>query len=283
MAGVERLLLSDECDKEPNDGDPTVLTLGGIGLVTLAVFTIVELRVAEPMIDMRLFQNRLFASTNVVQFIGFAGLTGGLFLLPLVLQSPATLGLGAFESGLATFPMALGVVIMAQVGSRIYPRVGPRRLLMLGLGGVTLTTLAFVTLDTGTSIWWVRGVMFARGCFFSFLLVSLQTATFATISPQKMGRASAASNAMRQVGASFGVALLATVLTSRLTHYGVVPGPGAGTAAAFEAFDDAFIVAALITAAGMIAALLVNDKEAAISMRAQEMSPETAEAVAAGH
>jgi MFS family permease len=239
--------------------------------------------VAEPMIDMRLFQNRLFASTNVVQFIGFAGLTGGLFLLPLVLQSPATLGLGAFESGLATFPQALGVVAMVQVGSRIYPRVGPRRLLMLGLGGVTLTTLAFVTLDTDTSIWWIRGVMFARGCFFSFLLVSLQTATFATISLQKMGRASAASNAMRQVGASFGVALLATVLTSRLTHYGTSLAPDGDTAATFEAFDDAFIVAALITAAGMIAALLVNDKEAAVSMRAQEMAPETAEAVTAGH
>ena len=100
-----------------------------------------------------------------------------------------------------------------------------------------------------------------------------------------MGRASAVSNAMRQVGASFGVALLATVLTSRLAHYGVVPGPGADTAAAFEAFDDAFIVAALITAAGMVAAYFVSDKDAAVSMRAQEVPPAGTEGVpiAAGH
>jgi EmrB/QacA subfamily drug resistance transporter len=261
--------------------DPTVLTLGAIGLVILAVFTFVELRTAEPMIDMRLFQNRLFASTNVVQFIGFAGLTGGLFLLPLVLQSPATLGLGAFESGLATFPQALGVVTMVQVGSRVYPRVGPRRLLMLGLAGVTATTLAFVALDTDTNLWAVRGVMFLRGCFFSFLLVSLQTATFATISAQMMGRASAVSNAMRQVGASFGVALLATVLTSRLNHYDTSLAPGANTQATFEAFDDAFIVAAIITAAGILAAYFVSDRDAAVSMRpadieAQELAPEFA-------
>ncbi len=256
-------------------GDPTVLALGAAGLVTLAAFAIVELRTAEPMIDMRLFQNRLFSATNVVQFVGFAGLMGGLFLLPLVLQSPATMGLGAFESGLTTFPQAIGVVTMVQVSSRLYPRVGPRRLLMIGLGGVSLTMLTFVWLDTDTNLWFVRGAMFARGCFFSFLLVSLQTATFATISPAMMGRASAISSAGRQVGASFGVALLATVLTSRLTHYGGGLEPGSNTAATFDAFDDAFIVASAITAIGMVAAFFVSDKDAAVSMRQAPAPPAT--------
>jgi EmrB/QacA subfamily drug resistance transporter len=258
--------------------DPLVLALGGIGLAILAVFTLVELRTPEPMIDVRLFKNRLFAAANAVQLIAFAGLMGGLFLLPLFLQSPATMGLGAFESGLTTFPQAIGVVTMVQVSSRLYPRVGPRRLLLIGLGGVTLTTLAFLAVDVGTDLWFVRGIMFARGCFFSFILICLQTATFATIELPMMGRASAISSAGRQVGASLGVALLATVLTSRLSAHDSSLAPGSDTSAAVDAFHEAFTVAALLTIAGMLAALLINDEDAAVSMGRPEAVPEEEDA-----
>jgi len=248
-------------------GDPQVLLFGGIGILLLVVFAAFELRTEHPMIDMRLFKNKLFAVSNFVQMIGFAGLMGGLFLLPLMLQSPATKGLGAFESGLTTFPQAIGVVMMVQLSGRIYNRVGPRRMMTLGLAGVSITTLAFVFIDLGTNLWWVRGIMFARGCFFSFMLVSLQTATFATISPVLMGRASAISSAGRQVGASFGVALLATVLTSRLSSHNTSLAPGANTVAAITSFHEAFIAAVILTLVGAVVALIfVDDREAAVSM-----------------
>ncbi len=268
--------------------DPTVIAFGSAGLLLLAAFTLVELRTAEPMIDMRLFQNRLFAMANAVQLIAFAGLTGGLFVLPLMLQSPATMGLGAFDSGLTTFPQAIGIVMMVQISSRMYPRVGPRRLLVAGLLGVTLTTLAFLLVDVGTNLWWIRGIMFVRGCFFSFILICLQTATFATIAPQMMGRASAISSADRQVGASFGVALVATVLTSRLSANGTSLGPGADSGATVEAFHEAFFVAATLTFAGAGIALLINDKDAAASMKQTAATGPPAEerlmaGVAGGH
>jgi MFS family permease len=197
---------------------------------------------------------------------------GGLFLLPLLLQ--AEMGLSPFQSGLTTFPQAIGVVMMVQVGSRVYSRVGPRRLLMLGLAGISATTLAFLWVDLETSQWTIRGIMFARGCFFSFLLISLQTATFATVSPAMMGRASAISSAGRQVGASFGVALMATVLTSRLSAHDTALGPAADTSAALDAFHEAFIAATVVAVIGMAASLLVNDKDAAVSMRIQETAPD---------
>jgi MFS family permease len=138
-------------------------------------------------------------------------------------------------------------------------------MMTLGLAGVSLTTLAFVFVDLGTNLWWIRGIMFARGCFFSFMLVSLQTATFATISPMMMGRASAISSAGRQVGASFGVALLATVLTSRLSAHDTSLIPR--SAPAITAFHEAFIVATVLTIFGaVVAAILIDDKQAAVSM-----------------
>ncbi len=249
-------------------GDPRALGFGGAGLATLVAFTLVELRTREPMIDMRLFTNKLFAATNAVQMIGFAGLMGGLFLLPLMLQAPSTRGLGAFESGLTTFPQAIGVVTMVQVTGRIYPIVGPRRMLMVGLTGVALTTTAFYFVGLGTDLWFIRGIMFLRGCSFAFMLIALQTATFATITPQLMGRASAISSAGRQVGASFGVALLATVLTNRLSHHGTsLYVPGADSDAAITSFHEAFLVASALTIIGAAAAFFVSDREAAVTMR----------------
>jgi len=286
-AGLGTLMYALAEAGEKGLDDPAVLAFGIPGLVILAAFTIVELRVPEPMIDMRLFTNKLFAAANAVQMIAFAGLMGGLFLLPLFLQSPATRGLGALESGLATFPQAIGVVTMTQISSRVYPIIGPRRMMSFGLMGITITTGMFLFVDVGTSLWWIRAIMFARGAFFAFLIVCLQTVTYATISPAKMGRASAVSNAGRQVGASFGVALLATVLTARLISHDTTLAPGGDANAAVDAFHEAFIVACVITVIGSVVALFVSDKEAAVSMRTVEVPPEPEEGagvpVSAGH
>ncbi len=248
-------------------GDSRVISSGLPGLLLLGLFTIVELRVAEPMIDVRLFRNRLFSAANTVQLVGQGGLIGALFLLPLLLQ--AEMGFTPLESGLATFPQAIGVITMVQIASRLYHRIGPRRLMMGGMFGATLTTLAFLFVGLGTDPWWIRGIMFARGLSFALVLVSLQTATFATISPPDMGRASAIFNAGRQVAASLGVAVLAAALTNRLAAHDTVlgPPPAGNPGIALDAFHEAFLAAAILTIFGLVASLLISDKEAAPSMQ----------------
>src|SRR3990172_11787640 len=106
--------------------DGRVALFGTAGLALLAVFTLVELRAAEPMIDVRLFCDKLFRAANTVQFMGQGGLLGALLL-------QAEMGLGPLESGLTTFPQALGVFIVAQPAGRVYRRVGPRRMMMAGM------------------------------------------------------------------------------------------------------------------------------------------------------
>lgn len=260
-------------------GDPTVLGFGLSGLTVLLVFALLELRTAEPMIDIRLFGNRLFTAANIVQLVGQGGLMGALFLVPILLQ--AEMGFTPLESGLATFPQALGVVSMMQVAGRAYGRVGPRRLMMLGMFGATLTTLAFLLVDFETSAWWIRLIMFLRGWAFALVLVSLQTATFATIAPREMGRASAVFNALRQVAASFGVALSATILTSRLSANDATLGNPATRDGALTAFHESFLVAAGLTILGILAALLVSDREAAPTMHRGPMAASVEESTPA--
>ena len=92
------------------------------------------------MIDVRLFKNRLFRACSAAQFVGMIGFSASLFLLPIMLQ--AERGMSPFQSGLTTFPMAIGVMLMAQPTSRFYRIVGPRRLIAGPLIRRKLTVLA---------------------------------------------------------------------------------------------------------------------------------------------
>ena len=246
--------------------DIRVLASGLPGLALLAGFCIVELRTDEPLIDIRLLGDKLFRAANTVQFAGFAGYAGALFLLPLLLQ--AEMGFSPLESGLITFPQAIGVAMMVLPVNRLYRRVGPRRLVMIGTAGGTLTTLAFLLVDLETSRWWIQLIMLARGWSFAFALVPMQAVAFATISSELTGRASAIFNAGRQVAASFGVALLGTVLTNRLTHHGATPlGNPFTRDGALLAFHDAFLAASIVLTIAIAAAFLISDRAAAHAMR----------------
>ena len=246
--------------------DTRVLAAGLPGLALIAAFCLVELRTAEPLIDVRLLRDSLFRAANTIQFAGFAGYAGTLFLLPLLLQ--AEMGFSPLDSGLITFPQAIGVAIMVLPVNRLYKRVGPRRLVMIGTAVGTLSTLAFLLVDLNTSRSWIQLIMLVRGFAFAFALVPIQAVAFATISSENTGRASAIFNAGRQVAASFGVALLGTVLTNRLTHYQAVPlGNPFTRDGALLAFHDAFFAATIVVGLAVVAALLISDRKAAHTMR----------------
>jgi EmrB/QacA subfamily drug resistance transporter len=246
-------------------GNQRVLLFGTGGLVLTAVFALVELRTKLPMIDVHLLRDKLFRAANAVQFLVMSSYLGALFLLPLFLQEEK--GMSPLKSGLTTFPQAVGVAMMAQLAGRLYPRIGPRRMMMAGMTGVALTSLAFLMVDLQTSQGWIQLIMLARGWSFALALVPLHAATFATIRSADTGRASAVFNANRQVAASLGVALLGTVLTNRLTHFGSALGNTATNHGAVLAFHDAFIVAAALAVVGIFLSLFLDDKEAARALQ----------------
>jgi EmrB/QacA subfamily drug resistance transporter len=244
--------------------DDRVILFGVAGIALLTALVMVELRTAEPMLDMRLFKNKMFATANGVQMIAQGGLQGALFLLPLFLQLER--GMSPLQSGLTTFPQAIGMVLMLPLSSRMYKRVGPRRMMMAGMTGCAVATFAFLGVGLDSSSWWIRVIMLGRGCSFALVLIPLQAATFSTILPHQTGRASAIFNSGRQVAASLGVALMGTTLAHRLVTHGSQLGDPATRGGALMAFHDAFFVAGAITLVGMAAALLIDDREAAASM-----------------
>jgi EmrB/QacA subfamily drug resistance transporter len=236
--------------------------LGGIVLLVLLV--LIELRQRSPILHLRLYGDRMFRNANLAMFMVFAMLLGVLFLLPLFLQQLR--GLSAFVSGLTTAPQALGLLLMSQVASRVYPRVGPRRMLTVALGGVVMTSSLFLLVGLGTSLWWIRAIMFLRGIFMSFAFIASQAATFSTISSEETGRASALFNTNRQVAASLGVAVLATVLSEEMKTRPLGTGLAAMQHAQLFAYHVAFAASIIFGLLGIIFALRIHDEDAASSM-----------------
>jgi EmrB/QacA subfamily drug resistance transporter len=250
-------------------GSTKVIGTGVVGLLSFALLVFIELRIPEPMLQLRLYKDRLFRSTNIAMFAASGSLIGLLFLLPLFLQELR--GLSALQSGLATFPQAIGFMLMARVAGRAYPKYGPRRMLIFGLTFTAVVTTGFVFVDLDTSLWVIRFLMLGRGMGMAFAFIPVQAASFATIPPSDTGRASSLFSTQRQVGAAFGVALLATILSTRTTALVADALPHGDIAilnAQVTAFHQAFFASALLAGAGIIAAMFVRDSDAISTMQA---------------
>ena len=146
LSGLGLGLLMYGVSEGPNLGwqKPEVLATIAAGLVLLAAMVVVELRSPAPMVDLRLLKNRLFRSGNGVMVLASIAFLGTLYAISLYYQDGR--GLSALGSGLSTFPEAIGVMAGAQLASRVlYPRLGPRRHITIGLIG-TAASIGLLTL-----------------------------------------------------------------------------------------------------------------------------------------
>jgi EmrB/QacA subfamily drug resistance transporter len=241
-----------------------VLVTIAIGVVLLVAMVVVELRVAEPIVALRLLGNRLFRSSNGVMVLASIAFLGSLYAISLYYQDGR--GLTALNSGLSTFPEAFGVMAGAQIASRfLYPRLGPRRHITLGLVGVAVTIGALALLGPGSSLWWPRLLMFALGLAMGQVFVPLQAAAFATITPAATGKASTMFNALRQLGGAVGVAVLTTAIVLVGPLHVVAGHPVAN----LTAFRVAFLVGAAFALLAIPSALSIRDSDAARTIPAR--------------
>jgi EmrB/QacA subfamily drug resistance transporter len=239
-------------------GSAEVLATVAAGAVLLAAMVAVELRTAEPIVALRLLGNRLFRSSTGVMLLASIAFLGTLYVISLYYQDGR--GLSALASGLSTFPEAIGVMLGAQLASRVlYPQLGPRRHIALGLAGTGLSIGLLALLGPHSSLWWPRLLMFTLGLAMAQVFVPSQAAAFATISPAATGSASTMFNTVRQLGGAVGVALFTTAIVLVGTTHRVAGQQVANLAA----YRVAFLVAAAFCLAGIASALSIHDSDAA--------------------
>ena len=238
-----------------------ICLVGGVCLGIALV--LVENRTQDPLLALRLFREPVFRVTNIISVFSTASFFGLILLMPLMLQSVR--GLSAASSGLTTFPQALGVIIMSQVVRALYPKIGPRRLLIGGLTIAGLLMLCLLATSDSTNLCVYRALLFGRGMCLAFVFIPLQAAGFSTIQFADTGRASSLFSTQRQVASSLGIAVLITLLESQL--HGIGSLAGASTSDLYNSYKVPFFWCAMFAFIAALASLFLDDKKVLAVLR----------------
>jgi EmrB/QacA subfamily drug resistance transporter len=232
-------------------GSAYTLSILGVAAVLLAVFTFIQLKAAHtPLVPFRLFRSRSVSGSNLVMFLVGAAFFSMWYFLSLYLQN--VLGYGALKTGLAFLPMAIAIIIGAQVSSRLLPKIGVRPLLLTGTG-LLVVGFGWLAQIGSASHYWDH--VFGPGCIISLaigiLFTPLASAATSGVHFSEAGLASGVLNTARQMGGSIGLAVLATIAVDRTR---AVLGGGHGSAATAAAFASGYARAfALAAILGMVA------------------------------
>ncbi len=214
-----------------------VPVLLGLALVTAFVFH--ARRARSPLIDVNLFRKRPFAAGAATTFCIGMGLFGALFLLPLYYQGAR--GQSPLGAGLLLAPQGVGAAIMMPFAGWLTDKVGPGRVVLVGLGLVVAGTLPFAAAGTSTSDPLLALSLVVRGIGLGASTMPAMAGAYATLDAAAMARAASVLNVMKRVGGSLGVALLAVVLEHQLPGAGgsVAERP-ASSAVVADSFEKSF-------------------------------------------
>jgi DHA2 family multidrug resistance protein len=196
---------------------PYILVCFAVSTIALAVFITAELIVKEPLIDLRLFKNHNFAISNLILFVFGLGMFGSTFLLPLYLQN--SLGYTAVQSGAVFLPIGFIQGGVSPIAGGLSNKTGPKILILIGLVLFAISFYINSFLSFLTEHSYIMMSLYFRGFGLGMIFTPLTAVSMLEISHEKMGQATSIFNIIRQLGGSFGVAILATILTTRVNYH----------------------------------------------------------------
>lgn len=232
--------------------------------VALAVFILVERRVREPMVDLSLFQRKLFALGSSAALLAFLAISANSFLLPFYLQ--LILHFSPAQAGLMMTPTSLMIAIVAPVSGWLSDRMGARLLSSLGLTIVCLALFSLSRLDTSSGYHDVLFRLVALGIGQGMFQSPNNSSVFGSVPRERYGVVGGFLSMMRNVGMVLGTGLAASLLSTGLVatvghvniamlgHAGAL-NTGAVVAGFMVGMERAYLVSALLAGAGILASL----------------------------
>ncbi|MGD0339870.1 MAG: DHA2 family efflux MFS transporter permease subunit [Bacteroidota bacterium] len=203
---------------------PFIVTCFFISAISLIVFLVTELSVMHPLIELRLMKNVNFGITNGILFIFGLGMFGSTFLLPLYLQN--SLGYTALQAGAVFLPVGILQAIMAPISGYVSDRINPKIPAAIGIVLLAISLYLNGSLSLYSEQHDIMLPLIIRGFAMGMLFTPLSTIALSEIPRHKIAQASGQFNVIRQLGGSFGVAIMGTLLTRRIfyhsTEYGQV-------------------------------------------------------------
>ena len=196
---------------------PYILICFAVAIVALAVFITNELTVKEPMIDLRLLKDRNFGLSTLTLMIFSMGMFGSTFLLPIYMQT--SLGYTAVQAGSVFLPVGIIQGIISPISGRVSDKFSAKLPILIGVVLLALSFYMNSFLSFLTERSYIMLSLYVRGLALGLVFTPLSAVALLSIPREKMAQASGVSNTVRQLGGSLGVALLATLLTTRVGYH----------------------------------------------------------------
>jgi EmrB/QacA subfamily drug resistance transporter len=191
-----------------------------IGVFLIALFCVHALRwpigdpsdrrSARPLLDIRMYANRVFAGAAFTNFGLGAALFGAMILVPLYYQEVR--GQSVVNTGLLTGPQGLGALMAMPIASRLTQRFGGGRVALGGVSLLCVSTLPFTMIGAHTSIVAISLVLVVRGLSIGLCFMPAMSAAFSAMRPDQISDATPQINALQRTGGAIGTAVLAVVL-----------------------------------------------------------------------
>jgi DHA2 family multidrug resistance protein len=208
LASLQYVLERGQHDDWYSSGTIWMLTI--VAVVGLTWFMIKALRDRHPLVDLNVFRFRTFTIGNIIGAISGFGLFGTSLVLPLFFQTG--LGFKAFDTGMALLPGAIATAISMLIVGRMTGRVDSRLLVGAGMIVFGISTWWMGGLNEHAGYWDVFWPRLVQGFGLGFLFVPLSTVTLGAVPKEELAGASGVSALLRQLGGSFGIAVLTTLL-----------------------------------------------------------------------
>jgi len=195
----------------------TIIYLSFIAASCLILFVMVELFSENPVVNLRAFKHLTFSSGNIIMFLVFFGLFGSIVLLPVYLQT--LMGYTSFLAGLALGPGGISTMMAMPIAGVLVNKVNPKAILAFGImiAAYSVHLMSQFNLFADfNAVLWPRVLL---GVGMGFIFIPLTTLTMAAMRKEEMGNATAIFNLLRNLGGSFGVAFITTVLARRVQFH----------------------------------------------------------------
>jgi EmrB/QacA subfamily drug resistance transporter len=234
-----------------------------IGVLALLAFIIVEPRIKQPMLQLRLFRDRLFAFANLSGLLNGIARGAVLFLLIFFLQGPY--GKDPLTAGLLLAPFGAAFMLIGPMSGRLSDRLGSRILAPVGLGVTALALLGLTTIGPNTPYWELAGFMALMGGGSGFFVSPNTNAIMSSVGPNTRGAAAGILSMLNNTGSMLSIAIvfplaLASVPMAAMMQVFIYGGGMSQFPAALAMFlhglHFAFLVSFFISVVAMIVAAL---------------------------
>ena len=201
------------------------MVMAAVAVTAMAAFVTIELRSPSPMIDLRLFQRRLFALGTSAGFLVFTAIMANALIMPFYIQG--ILGFSARTAGLLVMPQAATLAISGPLFGRLSDRIGSRWPTTIGLILVIASFLALRRLDSDSHVIEAIIPMMVSGFGMGMFQPANNSSVLSAVEPERYGVVAAFLNLTRNTGQVVGIAVATLIITVAITNLGVDADIGA--------------------------------------------------------